>query len=60
MSVNRNKKSLSLDIKKPEGIEIVKKLVQKSDIIVENFVPGTTKSLGIDYECLYYLFFSCK
>ena len=52
MSVNRNKKSLSLDLKSPSGVEVIRRLARISDVVVENFVPGTTKALGIDYDTL--------
>ena len=51
-SVNRNKRSITLDIRKPEGREIVKALVKTSDIVVENFKVGTLKKYGLDYEAL--------
>ena len=41
IAINRNKKSLTLNFKKPEGIEIFKKLVAKADVVLENFRPGT-------------------
>ena len=49
---NRNKRSLALDLKKPEGIAIVKKLVEDADILVENFRGGVPDRLGIGYEDL--------
>ncbi|MEM0089157.1 MAG: CaiB/BaiF CoA-transferase family protein [Archaeoglobaceae archaeon] len=48
--VNRNKKSMTLDLKSNEGREIFLKLAEKADIIIENFVPGVVDSLGIGYE----------
>ena len=51
-AINRNKKSLTLNFKKPEGIEIFKKLVAKADVVLENFRPGTMDELGIGYEVL--------
>lgn len=50
LSVNRNKKSITLDLKSTEGKEIVKKLLRKSDIVVENFRAGVMKKLGFDYN----------
>lgn len=50
--LGRNKKSIYLDLKKPEGTEAVKKLIQEYDIIVEQFRPGVMKKLGLDYETL--------
>jgi len=52
ISINRNKKSLTLDLKKEKGREIFARLVKKSDIVVENFRPGTMTKLGFDYESL--------
>lgn len=49
---NRNKKSLSIDIKTPEGIEIIKKLVASADVVSENFKPGAMAKMGLDYETL--------
>ncbi|MCL7383639.1 MAG: CoA transferase [Thaumarchaeota archaeon] len=52
MSANRNKRSIIIDLKKLEGREIVKKLVEKSDVVVENFRPGVAEQLGISYDSL--------
>ncbi len=49
---NRNKKSIALDLKKPEGLEAALKLVASADIVSENFKPGTMKKLGLDYDTL--------
>ncbi len=49
---NRNKRSVSIDLKKGETREIVQKLVQKSDVVIEGFRPGVAKRLGIDFETL--------
>jgi formyl-CoA transferase len=49
---NRNKKSIAIDLKKPEGLELVRELAKVSDVFVENFTPGLTKRFGIDYETL--------
>ena len=51
-NLHRNKRSLSLDLKSKRGLDIFKKLVSKSDIVVENFRPGVKHRLGIDYESL--------
>jgi crotonobetainyl-CoA:carnitine CoA-transferase CaiB-like acyl-CoA transferase len=50
--LNRNKRSLALDLKNSEGIEIVKKLAADADILVENFRGGVPDRLGIGYEDL--------
>jgi len=52
LCVNRNKRSITVNLKKPEGVEIIKALAAKSDICLENFTPGTTDRLGIGYEAL--------
>lgn len=52
LSINRNKRSMTVDLKTPEGAEIIKALSKKSDILLENFPPGTTKRLGIDFEAV--------
>ena len=48
--LNRNKKSVALNIKEPRGREIFMKLAAEADIITENFRPGVVRKLGIDYE----------
>jgi|SRR5690625_1874999 len=50
--MNRNKKSLVLDLKKEEAVALVHELVATADIVVENFRPGVTERLGVDYERL--------
>lgn len=52
MYINRNKKSIELDLKDPKALEIVYKLCEKADIVVENNAPGTSEKLGIGYEDL--------
>ena len=52
MSLNRNKTSITLDMKSPKAIEIIKKLVAVSDVVLENFRPGVMDKLGIGYEAL--------
>ncbi|MEW6456250.1 MAG: CaiB/BaiF CoA-transferase family protein [Acidobacteriota bacterium] len=49
---NRNKKSIILNLQTEKGIEIAKKLVEKSDVVIENFPPGTMEKFGIDYDTL--------
>lgn len=48
----RNKRSITLDMRKPEGLELVLKLVDWADVLIENFKPGTMKKWGLDYEAL--------
>lgn len=52
MSLNRNKKSLTLNLKSKLGKEVLMDLVSKVDVLVENFRPGTMEKLGIGYESL--------
>lgn len=50
MRFNRNKKSITLDLKKEEGKELLRKLIKESDVLVENFKPGTIDRLGFSYD----------
>ncbi|KAH7134427.1 CoA-transferase family III domain-containing protein [Dactylonectria macrodidyma] len=52
LSVNRNKKSIGLSFKEKQGSEIITRLAAKADVIVENYLPGTLKKYGLDYESL--------
>jgi len=52
LAFNRNKRSLALDLKKAEAKEIIYRLAETSDIVVENFRPGVMKKLGFGYEDL--------
>jgi len=52
ISINRNKKSLTLNLKKAEGVKILKSLVEKADVVLENFRPGTMEGLGLGYDTL--------
>lgn len=49
LSINRNKKSLTLDMKHPRSKEILERMIKHSDILVENFRPGTADRLGLGY-----------
>ncbi|WP_350302579.1 CaiB/BaiF CoA transferase family protein [Peribacillus frigoritolerans] len=49
MAVNRNKRAITVNLKTKEGIQIIKKLIQESDVIVENFKTGTMERLGLGY-----------
>ena len=49
-TVNRNKKSLTVDLRRPEGVELVLELVPGIDVLIENFKPGTLASWGIGYQ----------
>jgi formyl-CoA transferase/CoA:oxalate CoA-transferase len=52
LSLNRNKKSITLNLKDPRAKDIVYKLAREIDIVIENFTPGVVKRLGIDYASL--------
>ncbi len=52
LTMNRNKRSLALDLKTEAGVEIVKELVKDSDIFLENYRPGVMDRLGVGYEVL--------
>lgn len=47
---NRNKRSLALDLKTPEGLEVARALIAKADVVVENFSTGVMRRLGLDYD----------
>lgn len=52
---SRNKKSLSLNLKAPEGIEIVKRLAESADVLIENLRPGALEKLGLGWDVLHAL-----
>ncbi len=52
MSLNRNKKSITLNLRHEKGKQILKNLIKISDIVIENFRPGTMEKLGLSYETL--------
>ncbi|XP_033757070.1 succinate--hydroxymethylglutarate CoA-transferase-like [Pecten maximus] len=52
LSVNRNKKSIAVDLKKKNGQEIVQKLVSQCDVMVENYIPGKLEKMGLGYSQL--------
>lgn len=52
LAVNRNKKSVAIDLKQAEGIELIKALVRSVDVVVNNFRPGVMEQLGIGFEAL--------
>src|SRR6202521_5810992 len=52
MNLHRNKRSITLNLKAPEGVAAFKKMVKKADVVVENFRPDVKERLGIDYKVL--------
>lgn len=51
-ALNLNKKDLAINLKSPEGIQIFKELVKKTDIVIQNFLPGTMERMGLGYDVL--------
>jgi formyl-CoA transferase len=52
LAANRNKRSLTVNLKTPEGVAIVQRLAARSDVLLENFKPGTLARMGLGYEAL--------
>src|SRR5688572_30638674 len=52
LSLNRNKRSLAIDLKAPEGKAVLLELVRTADVFLQNYRPGVAKRLGVDYESL--------
>ena len=52
MTFNRNKRSITVDLKTPEGVAIVRRLAASADVLLENWRPGTAKRLGLGYEAV--------
>jgi len=52
ISINRNKRSITVDISKPEGQDLIRELVLESDVLIENYKVGQLKKYGLDYPCL--------
>src|SRR5580765_5265354 len=52
LSINRNKESVTLDFKQPEGRALLDRLIAKADVLVENFRPGTLTKVNLDYGSL--------
>jgi len=52
LNLHRNKRSVTIDLKTPEGVAAFKRMVRKADVVVENFRPAVKKRLGIDYKTL--------
>jgi crotonobetainyl-CoA:carnitine CoA-transferase CaiB-like acyl-CoA transferase len=50
LAAHRNQRSVTLDLKKPDGLEVARRMVQQADVLVQNFRPGVMTRLGLDYE----------
>ncbi|MEQ9327880.1 MAG: CaiB/BaiF CoA-transferase family protein, partial [Rhodospirillales bacterium] len=51
-NLHRNKRAMTLNLKSPEGVAVLKRLVETADVVVENFRPDVKSRLGIDYDSL--------
>jgi crotonobetainyl-CoA:carnitine CoA-transferase CaiB-like acyl-CoA transferase len=51
-SVNRNKRSVTLDLRDPDDLELARRLCARADVLIENFAPGTMSRLGLDHDQL--------
>ena len=52
LAVNRNKRSIAIDFRKAGGLDLVRDMVERADVLVENFKPGTMENMGLSYERL--------
>jgi crotonobetainyl-CoA:carnitine CoA-transferase CaiB-like acyl-CoA transferase len=50
--INRNKRDMTLDLKSPEGVDVLKRMVARADVLIENFRTGTMESFGVGYDTL--------
>jgi crotonobetainyl-CoA:carnitine CoA-transferase CaiB-like acyl-CoA transferase len=55
LSINRNKRSLTLNFKHDQGLHVLRRLLETADVVVENFRPGTMESFGLGYEAVHQL-----
>lgn len=53
ISINRNKRSVALNLKSPAVVALIKKIAAKADVLIENFRPGSLKKMGLDYAALH-------
>lgn len=53
LSESRNKKCITLDLRKPDGVALLKRLVERSDVLIENFQPGTMERWGLGWDVLH-------
>jgi succinyl-CoA:(S)-malate CoA-transferase subunit B len=53
LSESRNKKCITLDLRKPDGVVLIKRLVEQSDVLIENFQPGTMERWGLGWDVLH-------
>ncbi len=50
LAVNRNKRSVTVNFKEPDGLEILHRLVERSDVLVENYIPGKLAKMGLGWD----------
>ena len=50
LAVNRNKRSVTINYKEPDGLAILHKLVERSDVLVENYIPGKLAKMGLGWD----------
>src|SRR6187455_2258551 len=55
LGINRSKRSLALDLKTPDGADILRELLRDADVLLENFRPGSLDKLGFDYDTVHAL-----
>src|SRR5690349_17479849 len=53
LCVNRNKQSLTVDLKSAEGISLIHRLAERADVLIENFLPGTMDEFGLGYDAIH-------
>jgi crotonobetainyl-CoA:carnitine CoA-transferase CaiB-like acyl-CoA transferase len=53
--VNRNKKSLAIDLRSPAGLQVLRELIARADVLVENFRPGTMEKMGLGWDAVHAL-----
>src|SRR5450432_861543 len=52
LSTNRGKRSICIDLQDPEGVALVRRLAERADIVIENFLPGAAARLGLGFDAL--------
>src|SRR3954466_9113221 len=52
MQVNRNKRSIAIDLRDPAGRQVARRLAERADVVIENFLPGATARFGLDWEAV--------
>jgi succinate--hydroxymethylglutarate CoA-transferase len=50
LAANRNKRSITVDFKTPAGLEVMRRMIKRADVLVENYVPGKLTTMGLGFE----------